>query len=203
MVLAMLVVLVLVVILCVHREKRASRRREKLRATMGRLWLEHAAWTAHFINAVLDGRGDADSVGQRLHANQDQIAAAIGKYYGAPAQRELARLLHEHIAIAGRIVLASKEGRPTKSLARSWETNAKEIADFLCKTNTRWACPEMASMMTAHLSATSDYLAGRLAGRWAEIPKLHDAVVDQIAHIADIMAQGIASDKLRTNLFSL
>lgn len=201
-VLAVVVVLVLVVAASARRERRASRRREKLRAALDRLWFDHADYTAQYIGAAL-GCGDPGPLVQRLHANQDQIAAAFGKYYGAPAQRELARLLHEHIAIAGRIVQARKEGRQAADLFREWGSNAEEIAGALSGANPRWARPEMAAMMRAHLSATSDYLAALLEKRWADAPALHDAVVDQISQMSAAMAAGIAADKLGANRLPL
>ena len=115
-VLAVVVVLALVVAASERRERRAARRREKLRAALDRLWFDHADYAAQYISAVLSGRGDPGPLSARLHANQDQIAAAFGKYYGGPAQRELARHLHEHVALASRIVAAGKEGgRPPTS----------------------------------------------------------------------------------------
>ena len=58
-------------------------------------------------------------------------------------------------------------------------------------------------MMEAHLSATSDYLAALLEKRWADAPALRDAAADQISRLSSMMAEGIAADKLRPDLFAL
>lgn len=199
LILAVIVVVCLLLVACARRTRAKALRREKLGSLLRRLWFDHVDYTSLFINASFcggDSGGGAKAFASRLQANQDQIAAAVGKFYGSAAQRELARLLHEHITIAAKIVAAVKEGRPKDSLAAEWRRNSDEVARLLCEANARWECSGLEEMMAAHLSATSDFLDARARQQWAKLPALHDAVVDQAMHMANVLASGIYADKI-------
>jgi hypothetical protein len=165
--------------------------REGLRATMHRLWFDHVDRTNIFILSALRKAADTSVQAAHLHENQDQIAAALGKYYGPATRAAAAKLLHEHIDIAGRLVVAHRDRRPTAALTAAWYRNADEISALLSRANRRWPYPAMRAMMRAHLDATAAYLAALLGRDWARAVRLHDRVVDQAIHMADALTDGI------------
>ena len=104
--LAIIIVLVLVLAAGAWQGRRAR----GLHDEMARLWFDHVDRTNLFIISTLGGLPDASAVAAHLQANQDDIGAALGKYYGKAAGKTVANLLHEHISIAGQIVVTLKAG---------------------------------------------------------------------------------------------
>ncbi|HET9831448.1 MAG TPA: hypothetical protein VFP91_07055 [Vicinamibacterales bacterium] len=77
---------------------------------MRKLWTDHVVWTRDYIIAAVDNKPDASAALNRLMKNQDDIGASVGKYYGAANGQKLTSLLKEHIAQAGDVVKAAKNG---------------------------------------------------------------------------------------------
>src|SRR5262245_30500231 len=76
----------------------------ELRQDMRKLWTDHVVWTRDYIIAAVADLPDAKSAETRLMKNQDDIGAAVAKYYGASAGSQLTTMLKQHIAIAGDLV---------------------------------------------------------------------------------------------------
>lgn len=118
----------------------------------------------------------------------------IKPYYGDTADRELTRLLREHILGAVPVLLAAKAGDKAKLAAaqKTWYANADAIASFLAKANPRyWPLPAVRSMMHMHLALTTREAAARLQGRWTADIAAYDAVHRQILEMADALSEGI------------
>ena len=94
---------------------------------MRKLWTDHVVWTRDYIIAAVDNKPDASAALNRLMKNQDDIGAAVGKYYGAANGQKLTSLLKEHIAQAGDVVKAAKSGdKPAlKQASDKWDQNAR------------------------------------------------------------------------------
>src|SRR4029079_10454218 len=76
----------------------------QLRADMRKLWTDHVVWTRDYIIAELADRPDVTTAAKRLMKNQEDIGAAIGKFYGASAGKQLTTLLKAHISIAVEVI---------------------------------------------------------------------------------------------------
>jgi hypothetical protein len=192
------VVIVLIIIIAVYLWKKKVECKCKtkcaLRTKMHRLWFDHVDRTNLFIVSTLENLPDAAIVAAHLQENQDDIAAAIGQVYGSAAATSLAALLHEHIDIAGKLVAAYKmpgSKQQTTALSAAWYTNADKIAAFLAAANKRWPLDAASTMMRAHLDTTAAYLTARLERDWKKASMLHDQVVDQAIHMADVLTDGI------------
>src|SRR5262245_48397917 len=60
---------------------------------MRKLWTDHVVWTRNYIIAAVDDKPDAKAAADRLMKNQDDIGAAVAKFYGVDAGNKLTALL--------------------------------------------------------------------------------------------------------------
>ena len=164
-----------------------------LKQDMRKLWTDHVVWTRDYIIAATEKLPDAPSALNRLMKNQEDIGAAVAKYYGDAAGRQLTTLLKDHIAIAGDIVKAALAGDKTgqKAADGRWRQNATQIADFLSKANPNLPRATLLNMMNMHLSTTSAELVARLNKDWDGDVKAFDAVYDHILQMSDALSDGI------------
>lgn len=158
-----------------------------------RLWSDHVIWTRCYIISAIAGLPDADAALARLMRNQEDLGAAIVPYYGAEAGKELTRLLKDHIAIAGKVVVAAKENKDAdlKKSDAEWHKNADDIAALLSKANPNWPEAEMKKMLYEHLKLTTQEAVYRLKKEWALDTANFDEIFTQALHMADGFFQGI------------
>ena len=167
--------------------------RTQLRLDMRKLWDDHASYTRSYVISALAGLPDTDAVAQRLLKNQDDIGAAVAKFYGASAGQQLTTLLKSHISIAVDLIKAAKAGDKTaqKAADDKWQQNAVDIADFLSKANPNWPRATLVDMMNKHLATTTDEVVARLTKNWAADVRAFDAVYDHILMMSDALSDGI------------
>ena len=72
-----------------------------------------------------------------------------------------------------------------------WKKNADDIADFLSKANPNWPKATLATMMSKHLSTTTDEVVARLTKNWDADVRAWDAVYDHILVMSDALSDGI------------
>jgi hypothetical protein len=170
--------------------------REELRLAMRQLWEDHVVWTRLFIVSALSDLPDKQATTERLLKNQTDIGDAVKPFYGEAAGTKLTGLLKEHILIAADIVAAAKAGDSGKleSAKTRWVSNADEIAAFLSGANPKnWPAADMKKMMREHLDVTTAELTARLNKDWAADVAAYGKVREQILHMSDMLAAGIAS----------
>jgi hypothetical protein len=174
---------------------RASR--DVFRADMRKLWEDHIVWTRQYIVSAATLPDDLPDIGptaERLFANQEDIGAAVGRFYGQAAGEQLTALLNDHIAIAAEAISAARAGNQAKLQDRldAWYANADGIARFLADANPRsWPFDEMSAHMRDHLDLTLQEVVARLQGDYAADIAAYDAVHRQILEMADMLANGI------------
>jgi hypothetical protein len=178
----------------VHKTQAISARELAFRNDMRRLWEDHVTWTRLAIISLTSGSPDTEATVARLLKNQDDIGAAVGRFYGPAAGRELARLLREHITIAAELVTAAKAGNQAAAAAaqKRWGANADRIAAFLSRANPRaWKLGEMKRMLHEHLDLTAAEAVARLQHKWTTDVRLYDRIHGQALHMADMLSTGI------------
>jgi hypothetical protein len=165
-----------------------------LRTAMRKLWEDHVTWTRNYIVSALAGLDDASAVAERLLKNQDDIGAAIIPYYGEAAGKKLAQLLRDHILIAADVVSAAKagNGEQLSSAQQKWQSNGDDIAAFLSAANPHWGKEETRSMLSQHLTFTTNEVVARLKKDWAADIKAYDDGHVHMLMFADTLADGIA-----------
>jgi hypothetical protein len=169
---------------------------EELRVAMRKLWDDHVVWTRLYIVSALGDLPDKQATTERLLRNQTDIGNAIKPFYGDAAGTKLTGLFKEHILIAADIVTAAKAGDSAKLEAGKtrWVSNADEIAAFLSTANPKnWPAADMKNMMREHLDLTTAELTARLKKDWAGDVAAYEKVHEQIRHMADMLAAGIAA----------
>lgn len=167
----------------------------EFKAEMRYLWSEHATWTRDVIVAILDRSPVTDASLTRLLANQVDIGNAIKPYYGDAAGQALTDLLTEHIVVAGDILIAARDGNTpamNKAVAK-WYKNGDDIAVFLNTANPdNWELEHMKKHMKDHLDFTLAEAVGHLGGNYTDEVVAFDNAFEQLMHLADSLADGIA-----------
>ena len=157
-------------------------------------WEDHVTWTRVVIISAAADLPDYQAAVGRLLQNQDEIGNAIKPYYGEAAGTELTRLLKDHIAIAGDLLVAAKKGDSAAvgDANARWYGNADDVARFLAKANPdHWPEGEMTRMMRTHLDLTLEEATARLTGDWAGDVVAYDRVVAEILQMSDMLTDGI------------
>ena len=158
-----------------------------------KLWIDHTIWTRSYIVSAIGGLEDQEEVLKRLLKNQDDIGNAIKPFYGQAAGNQLAKLLREHILIAGKVVDAAKSGNQEylKKYNVEWYKNADDIADFLSKANPNWNNKELKELLYMHLKLVTDQVVARIKKDWNTEISAYDKGEDHIITMADTLSNGI------------
>jgi len=185
-----------------HDMRMSSGAAADLKQDMRKLWTDHVVWTRDYIVSAVGDQPDASAAAARLMKNQEDIGAAVAKFYGAPAGQQMTTLLKQHISIAVDLIKAAKAGDKTAQSAADakWQQNAVDISDFLSKANPNWPKATLVDLMKKHLATTTDEVVARLTKNWDADIKAFDAVYDHILHMSDALADGIVKqfpDKFR------
>jgi hypothetical protein len=165
----------------------------KLKEDSRKLWVEHVLWTRNYIVSALAGLEDKDVTLKRLLKNQQDIGNSFKPFYGEAAGNELAALLQEHIAIAGKLVgaLASGNQADAAKYNKEWHRNADDIAAFLSKKNPNWSEKALKDLLYVHLQLLSEDVAARLQKNWDADVAAFDKGEDHILMLADALTEGI------------
>lgn len=177
-------------------DESASSARDQLRDDMREVWEDHVTWTRVVIISAAADLPDYQAAVGRLLENQDEIGNAIKPYYGEAAGTELTRLLKDHIAIAGELLVAARNG-DTAAVGDAnarWYANSDDVARFLAKANPEhWPEGEMAGMMRTHLDLTLEEATARLTGDWSGDVVAYDRVVAETLRMSDMLTDGIVA----------
>lgn len=165
----------------------------KFQGDMRKLWMDHTIWTSKYIVSAVAGMPDKDIVLARLLRNQQDIGNAVKPYYGAAAGDQLAKLLADHIVLAGKIVDAAKANdmATLKTLNDQWFKNADDIAAFLSKANPNWTNQALKDLLYKHLKMVTNEVVTRIQMNWDGNVKAFDAGLDHIIVLADALSSGI------------
>ncbi len=165
-----------------------------LKTAMRKLWSDHVIWTRVYIIAAVANAPDQKPALQRLLKNQDDIGNAVAGYYGKEAGNALAKLLKEHIELAGKVVAAAAKNNKgeLKEANDLWYKNAQDIAAFLHKANpNNWSEKDLEKMLDEHLKLTTDEAVARIQKNWSADIQAFDEIYNQILSMADALTNGI------------
>jgi len=164
-----------------------------LKQDMRKLWTDHVVWTRLYVMEAVADQPDAAAAAGRLLKNQEDIGAAVAKYYGAAAGQQMTTLLKEHITIAVDLIKAAKAGDKTgqKAADDRWQQNADQIATFLSGANPNLPKATVLDLMKTHLKTTTDEVVARLTKNWDDDVRAFDRVYDHILMMSDAISDGI------------
>ena len=166
-----------------------------LKSEMRYLWSDHAVWTRDVIVAILDKSPVTGASLKRLLDNQVDIGNAIKPYYGDAAGQALTDLLTEHIVVAGDLLIAARDGNTAgfNEAKLKWYKNGDDIAIFLNTANPEnWILEHMKQHMKDHLDFTLGEAVAHLQGDYGAEIEFYDKVYEQLMHMSDSLADGIA-----------
>lgn len=75
---------------------------------MRMLWEQHVYWTRLLIISILNNLKDLKETEKRLLRNPVDMGRVYGRFYGPVVQREVTKLITEHLEIGGQLITASK-----------------------------------------------------------------------------------------------
>jgi hypothetical protein len=159
---------------------------------MRKLMEDHIIYTRLYIISVAHDIGDNIVTLNRLLKNQEDIGNAFGQFYGEDVNVLVTKLFKEHIEIAGQIIDAVKNKKPSDLLIKKWYKNAKEIAKALSTLNPlNWEQKTVQDAMNKHLSDTLKEASHRLNKQYEEDIKDYDNIHEHILIMADLFSNGI------------
>lgn len=165
------------------------------RELLRKLWADHVALTRMFVVERTARPRPLPGVAQtlaRLFRNQDEIGAALAVFFGQRAGNEVAKLLRQHIALAGQVVAEALGGGASTETVTKWKANASDIASALCRLNPRWDCTAIDRMLQHHLDLLTQEVVAQIRGDYAASLQAYDASIDEILSMADALADGLA-----------
>lgn len=165
----------------------------KFQSDMRKLWMDHTIWTSKYIVSAIAGLPDKDKVLARLLRNQQDMGNAVKPYYGVAAGDQLAKLLTDHIVLAGKIIDAAKANdmATLKTLNDQWFKNADDIAAFLSKANPNWTNQALKDLLYTHLKIVTNEVVTRIKMDWDGNVKAFDDGLHHIIVLADALSSGI------------
>lgn len=165
----------------------------KLREDMRKVWTDHVVWTRNYTVSAVDGTPDQGKMLERLLQNQVDIGNAIKPYYGEAAGNQLAKLLKDHILIAGKVLDAAKSQNQAdlKKYNTEWYKNGDDIVEFLSGLNNNWSLNELRDMFHMHLQLVTDGVVARIKkDPAADILALDKGTLHMLI-FADVLSDGI------------
>ncbi|MDQ1004691.1 hypothetical protein QFZ28_005231 [Neobacillus niacini] len=165
----------------------------QLMADLRVLWTEHAFWTERYVVSAIAGHEDQEVVLARLLKNQDDIGNAIKPFYGEEAGSTLAKLLREHIQIAGKVLAAAKSGNQPdfKKYNDEWFKNADDLTDFLTSANPQFDKNVIKEMFYMHLKLVTQSVAARINKDYNADIAAFDKNLAHLLHMSDAITEGI------------
>jgi hypothetical protein len=172
-----------------------SKKGADLRNYLRMLWEQHVTWTRLAILSIVFGLSDINLVTNRLLRNPIDFKEALKPLYGERNASKFTELFTSHLVIAAQLVNAAKIGdnTATANAEKRWYENADEIAFFLAGINPYWSQNDWEEMLHEHLAMTKAEAVDMLAGNYAAGIDEFDAIEKQALKMADVMADGIAS----------
>jgi len=159
---------------------------------MRKIMEDHILWTRLYIISVAHDIGDDKATLNRLLKNQEDIGTLFGKFYGENVKVLVTKLFKEHIEIAGQIIDAVKNKKPSDLLIKKWYKNAKEISKALSKLNPlNWEQKTVQEAMDKHLSDTLKEASNRLNKQYEQDIKDYENIHNHILIMADLFSTGI------------
>lgn len=168
----------------------------ELRTAMRDLWADHMQWTWSTVVAFGTNPGGLQPQLDRLLANQADIGAAVGGFYGDVAGDQLTDLLTVHINQAVPVLVAAQGGDEAalQVALDDWYANAQDIADFLSAANpTSWPPDATRPALEHHIDSTVAYASDVLAGDFTAAIADYDGAFDHMMMLADTLTDGIVA----------
>jgi len=170
-----------------------SAARLALNNEMRTLWEQHDVWTRGVIISIAEGLADEKFVTARLLKNPKDFGAVFGRYYGEAVEKEVSRLITEHLVLAAELVKALKRNDQAAAaeIERKWYANADEMAKAFNSFNPFYSQVGFQRMFHKHLDLVKSQAVARLARNYAADIAAYDEIERQSLEMADHFTRGI------------
>jgi len=159
------------------------------------LWGQHIMWTRMVILGIIFDLPDLQYTTERLLRNAQDFAEGIRVYYGDEAAQTFENLFRNHITLAADFVTAAKANEEARmdEVWQSWTDNAGRIAEFLSQINPNWSTEDWNAMLMEHLQLLAENTMLLLEQNYQASIDGFDDIYNQAMEMADMMAEGIAT----------
>lgn len=167
----------------------------KLDAALRALWHGHAVHTRDYALAV-HARDSAKTkaAAEAVVANAEQLADAVGGFYGKPAGGQMLKLLAGHWGGVKALTDARAAGDSAgqQQAMATLESNASAIARFLAGANPNLPESAVQGLMAAHVAHHATQIQQVMAGDMTGEASTWTAIQAHMDTISDAMAAAIA-----------
>jgi hypothetical protein len=166
-----------------------------LRLTLGRLLGEHLVLAAEAMRSGLLERVDAAAAAAALGANGADLAAVVGKVFGADAQGAFADVWGLHVKAYLDYIDAVREGDAAgrQTALDSLHTYHRTLADFLHGAIPSLSVADLESLISHHVSALVSQVDAAAAGDHARAVTVTREAYAQMFEVGDALGTGIAA----------
>ncbi len=160
---------------------------------MNLMWIEHILWTRMLLISIAENLADLEPTKARLLENPKDIADIFRKYYGVHIANNIQKLLTEHLAIGGDLIVALKNANQklAEELNLKWYKNADDMAEVFSSINPFYPKEEVRHMLYEHLRLTTDEVSNRLKKDYIADIKAYDMVQREILKMSEFFVNGI------------
>ena len=168
--------------------------RTTLRLTLGRLLGEHLVLAAEAMRAGLVQRADASAAASSLKANSTDLAAAIGRIFGEPAQVAFADLWGRHVDTYLQYIEAvrTQDATARQATLASLHSYHVQLAAFLHGAIPKLSQADLEALISHHVTALINQVDAAAAGDHVRTVAVTREAYAQMFVVADALGNGIA-----------
>ena len=174
---------------CGKPQYKISSMKVDLKATLRKLFTDHAVYTKFVLNDIVDGVSSVNAFLNRLLDNQVDIGNQLKAIIGEEAGNTLTYLLQQHIKLAGEVIKSAAGHDDENVLQRNVNElfeNSNKVAEFLSSLNPEQLPYDVTeSMFHTHNQFVIDMTISRLNGQHEEEQRLYDAYYNEILELSD------------------
>ncbi len=172
---------------CLNPQVKISALKIDLRATMRKLFTDHAVLTSMVLKSIVSQLDDTNILLERLLLNQKDIGDQLKPIIGNAKGNELTKLLTEHIKLAGEVIKAAVKKDPKlQTKINQLYRNSDDVAAFLTLLNEEKLPYEVTQeMFRMHNEFVIKMTLARISKDYKKEQQLYDAYYNEMLELSD------------------
>ena len=175
---------------CLNPLPKINAARVDFKATLRKLWTDHAVYTVFVIKSIIDDDGDTKFLIPRLMQNQTDIGDQLREFISDKQANELTKLLKEHISLAGEVVSLVRNKRNTTNKVEELYSNANRVGRFLTSLNPI-VLKDASQMFEDHNTMVIEMTLARFKKDFAKEIRVYDNYYNQILMMSDMIYEAV------------
>lgn len=177
---------------CAPTSQKVSPLKIDLKASLRKLFTDHAVYTAFVLKSIVDDKPDAYVFLSRLVQNQKDIGDQLKPLVGNKNGSAITVALTEHIRLAGETITSATRGEPLKNKVAELYNQGDQIAKFLSSLNSaKLPLKEVTKMFRAHNKFVVDMTVARIKKEYHKEQVLYDAYYNEILMMSDAIFEAV------------